>query len=129
MLNDGTGHFGPAIYSPVAEGTFNVTDFLLGDFRNTGSPDLVTIASYFGEGGAGTQLVYAPNAGGGSFGPPAVTQISLSGIRDYLRHSNLNVTNQYLQATSRTKRLAQEILVDAILPSGSLAVSKSILIQ
>ena len=28
-------------------------------------------------------------------------------IRDYLRHSNLNVTNQYLQATSKTKLLAQ----------------------
>jgi len=49
--------------------------------------------------------------------------------RDYLRHSNLNVTNQYLQATSKTKRLAQEKLVDAILPSGSLSASKSSLIQ
>ncbi len=50
-------------------------------------------------------------------------------IRDYLRHSNLNVTNQYLQATSKTKRLAQEKLVDAILPTGSLSQSKSTLIQ
>ena len=50
-------------------------------------------------------------------------------IRDYLRHSNLNVTNQYLQATSKTKRLAQDKLVDAILPSGSLSASKSHLIQ
>jgi integrase len=37
-------------------------------------------------------------------------------IRDYLRHSNLHVTNKYLQATSKTKRLAQDKLVDAILP-------------
>lgn len=50
-------------------------------------------------------------------------------IRDYLRHSNLNVTNQYLQATSNTKRLAQEKLVDAILPSGSLIQSKTTRIQ
>jgi integrase len=50
-------------------------------------------------------------------------------IRDYLRHSNLNVTNQYLQATSKTKRLAQSKLVDAILPTGSLSTSKSTLIQ
>jgi integrase len=50
-------------------------------------------------------------------------------IRDYLRHSNLNVTNQYLQATSKTKRLAQEKLVEAILPSGSLFASKPTLIQ
>ena len=46
-------------------------------------------------------------------------------IRDYLRHSNLNVTNQYLQATSNTKRLAQQKLVDAILPEGTLSASKS----
>jgi integrase len=50
-------------------------------------------------------------------------------IRDYLRHSNLSVTNQYLQATSKTKRLAQGKLVDAILPTGSLSTSKSTLIQ
>jgi hypothetical protein len=48
-------------------------------------------------------------------------------IRDYLRHSNLHVMNKYLhvmnkylQATSRTKRLAQDKLVDAILPTGIL---------
>jgi len=41
-------------------------------------------------------------------------------IRDYLRHSNLHVTNKYLQATSKTKRLAQDKLVDAILPTGFL---------
>ena len=41
-------------------------------------------------------------------------------IRDYLRHSNLHVTNKYLQATSKTKRLAQDKLVDAILPTGLL---------
>jgi integrase len=50
-------------------------------------------------------------------------------IRDYLRHSHINVTNQYLQATSKSKRLAQEKLVDAILPTGSLSQSKSSLIQ
>jgi len=39
-------------------------------------------------------------------------------IRDYLRHSNLSVTNKYLQAASGSKRKAQEKLVDAILPVG-----------
>ncbi|MGA2344841.1 MAG: FG-GAP-like repeat-containing protein, partial [Candidatus Sulfotelmatobacter sp.] len=94
MLNDGTGHFGPAIYSPVAEGTFNVTDYLLGDFRNTGRPDLVTISSYFGEGGPGTQLAFAPNAGGGSFGPATVTQLSVSGTLaagDFNHDGNLDL--------------------------------------
>lgn len=41
-------------------------------------------------------------------------------IRDYLRHSNLHVTNQYLQATSKTKRSAHEKLVEAIMPVGFL---------
>ena len=50
-------------------------------------------------------------------------------IRDYLRHSNLHVTNKYLQATRESKRLAQGKLVDAILPSGLLSVNKSTLIQ
>jgi hypothetical protein len=41
-------------------------------------------------------------------------------IRDCLWHSNLHVTNKYLQATSKTNRLAQDKLVDAILPKGIL---------
>jgi len=41
-------------------------------------------------------------------------------IRDYLQHGNLHVTNKYLQATSKTKRQAQDRLVDAILPAGFL---------
>jgi len=41
-------------------------------------------------------------------------------IRDYLRHSNLHVTNKYLQATSKGKRSAHEKLVEAILPVGFL---------
>jgi integrase len=47
-------------------------------------------------------------------------------IRDYLRHSNLHVTNKYLQATAETKRLAQDKLVEAILPAGLLSGSKSV---
>jgi integrase len=38
-------------------------------------------------------------------------------IRDYLRHSSLGVTNQYLQAASHTKQNAQARLVEAILPA------------
>jgi integrase len=47
-------------------------------------------------------------------------------IRDYLRHSNLHVTNKYLQATSNAKRQAQDKLVDAILPTGLLPAPKLI---
>ena len=50
-------------------------------------------------------------------------------IRDYLRHANLHVTNKYLQATAETKRLAQDKLVGAILPSGLLSASKTNLVQ
>ena len=50
-------------------------------------------------------------------------------IRDYLRHSNLHVTNKYLQATSQSKRTAQAKLVDAILPTGLLSESKTTVIQ
>ena len=39
---------------------------------------------------------------------------------DYLRHANLTVTNKYLQATAKSKRHAQDKLVEAILPSGIL---------
>jgi hypothetical protein len=49
--------------------------------------------------------------------------------RDCLRHSHQNVTNQYLQATSNTKRLAQDKLVHAILSAESLSKGKSALIQ
>ena len=49
-------------------------------------------------------------------------------IRDYLRHSDLQVTNKYLQGTTKSKRLAQRKLVDAILPRGVLSGSKSTMI-
>jgi hypothetical protein len=48
-------------------------------------------------------------------------------IRDYLWHGNLHVTNKYLQATLKTKRLAHDKLVDAILSRVSLP--KTSLIQ
>src|SRR5207302_3442901 len=44
-------------------------------------------------------------------------------IRDYLRHANLHVTNKYLQATSKSKRLAQDKL-DAILPVDFLRMTQ-----
>lgn len=46
-------------------------------------------------------------------------------IRDYLRHSNLSVTNKYLQAASQTKRNAQARLVEAIVPVHLLPAGKT----
>jgi hypothetical protein len=37
-------------------------------------------------------------------------------IRDYLPHSDMHVTNKYLQATTKSNRLAHGKLADAILP-------------
>ena len=50
-------------------------------------------------------------------------------IRDYLHHSNLHVTNKYLQATTKSKRLTQEKFVNNILPGDVLSGSKSNLIH
>jgi len=50
-------------------------------------------------------------------------------IRDYLRHSNLNVTNKYLRAMPQTTRLAQDKLVGRIMPNGLQPANKSTLIQ
>lgn len=46
-------------------------------------------------------------------------------IRDYLRHANLHVTNKYLQATANKKRGAQNKLVSAILPTGTIPAPKA----
>ena len=72
-----------------------------------------------------------PGVGWHTFRHTAGTMLAEMGqhqltIRDYLRHSNLHVTNKYLQATSRAKRLAQDKLVDAILPTALLPAPKLI---
>ena len=76
-LNDGTGHFGPPIQSPMADGTGIPIGHLLGDFRNTGRPDLLVY-----ECGAGCEgppaLVFAPNIGNGQFGTPKTTQLDVN---------------------------------------------------
>ena len=48
---------------------------------------------------------------------PTVQNCAETLLHDRLEYSNLHVTNNYLQATSKTKRLAQDKLVDAILPT------------
>ena len=41
MLGDGTGHFGPVIRTPIADGDSRLPGYILGDFRNTGRPDFI----------------------------------------------------------------------------------------
>ena len=50
-------------------------------------------------------------------------------IRDYLLLCNLHVTNKYLQAAAESKRLAQDKLVGAILPTGLFSGAKSKLVH
>jgi hypothetical protein len=68
MLNDGTGKFGLPVLSPVAEGTLGLSDYVLGDFRNSGQLDLLAVGSSF-DSNAPT-LSFAANAGGGKFSSP-----------------------------------------------------------
>jgi len=74
MLNDGTGHFGPAIRSPIMGTTDFPFSFALADFRKTGLPDLLTYKFNnlsFGH----PAIVFMPNQGQGKFGAPVTTNL------------------------------------------------------
>ena len=77
LLNDGTGHFESPIQSPMADGSGNLVGHLLGDFRNSGRPDLLAY-----ECGAGCEdspaLVFLPSMGNGQFGPPNTTRLDVN---------------------------------------------------
>lgn len=74
MLNDGTGHFGPAIRSTIADAADLPFGFVLADFRNTGRPDLLVYE--FDPIVEGNPAVsFSPNIGQGQFGPPVTTRI------------------------------------------------------
>jgi hypothetical protein len=74
MLNDGTGHFGPAIRSTIADAGDFPFGYALADFRNTGRPDLLVYE--FDPIVEGNPAVsFSPNVGQGQFGPPVTTRI------------------------------------------------------
>jgi hypothetical protein len=74
MLNDGTGHFGPAIRSTIADAADSPFGYALADFRNTGRPDLLVYE--FDPIVEGNPAVsFSPNIGQGQFGPPVTTRI------------------------------------------------------
>jgi len=66
LLNDGTGKFSAPIRSPLWNTGSNLypNAFVLADFRNTGRPDALVL---------GGSIVFAPNLGGGKFGPYTMT--------------------------------------------------------
>jgi hypothetical protein len=74
MLNDGTGHFGPAIRSPITGASDFPDGFALADFRNTGRPDLL-IYKFDNTVSGHPAVVFMPNLGQGKFGPPVTTNL------------------------------------------------------
>lgn len=70
LLNDGKGNFSSPILSPSwTEDQFTPGDLVLADFRNTGRPDLLVVGFI----DSGSDLLFAPNIGGGQFGPFTLT--------------------------------------------------------
>ncbi|MFL6387919.1 MAG: FG-GAP-like repeat-containing protein [Terriglobales bacterium] len=91
MLNDGTGHFGPASRSPFM-GTLDFPFSLaLADFRNTGRPDF--LAYKFNQITPGQNgVVFMPNLGLGKFGPAVNVPITpaLAGEFEILAAGDFN---------------------------------------
>jgi subtilisin family serine protease len=72
-LNDGTGHFGPDIKSPILDGSLDGSssfgDLITGDFRNLGRQDLIVVPSQFFF-ASGKFFNFLPSNGDGHFGVP-----------------------------------------------------------
>jgi subtilisin family serine protease len=72
-LNDGTGHFGPDIKSPILDGSIDGSsiygDLITGDFRNLGRQDLIVVPSQFNF-ASGKFYNFVPSNGDGHFGLP-----------------------------------------------------------
>jgi subtilisin family serine protease len=113
MLNDGAGHFGPPIRSPMADGTDSPSGYVLGDFRNIGRPDLL-VYEYSGVSEGNPALVYSKNLGGGSFGPPKTTVLDTSnfGYLGILAVGDFNHDGEL------------DFLASSVLPSNSASASQ-----
>jgi hypothetical protein len=74
MLNDGTGHFGPAVRTPISPFADNPSGVVFGNFRNTSRPDLLVSLFDPQTDGVPSVLLF-PNTGQGNFGPPITTQL------------------------------------------------------
>src|SRR5258708_15747564 len=79
MPNDGMGHFSAPTRTPMADFTDPPAGYVLGDFRNTGRPDLV-VSSRGYQGKENALLIFVPNNGDGSFGKAQVTLLDLNQI-------------------------------------------------
>ncbi|MBI3405100.1 MAG: VCBS repeat-containing protein [Acidobacteria bacterium] len=93
LLNDGTGKFPTLVRSIGTEGTLDINDFVLADFRNTGRPDFLALmqdrASFRYAG-----FTFAANAGGGAFANAKMTESKDAngrlGVGDFNRDGKLD---------------------------------------
>jgi len=75
LLGSGSGKFGSPIRSFATQSFETLSDALLGDFRNTGRPDLLVLE--FNDQTEGQPaFVFSPNIGAGRFGPAGTTPLA-----------------------------------------------------
>ncbi len=93
LLNDGKGNLSAPVRSDAIDSSYGgFGDFVLADFRNTGHPDFLAIAENYNA--TGSFLSFAPNSGGGHFGPLGITTppnaIGVIGVGDFNRDGKLD---------------------------------------
>jgi hypothetical protein len=93
LLNDGKGNLSTPVRSDAVDSRYVATgDFVLADFRNTGHPDFVAIAQNYSS--WGNFISFAPNSGGGHFGPASVTNpvnaVGVIGVGDFNHDGKLD---------------------------------------
>jgi hypothetical protein len=92
LLNDGSGNLSAPVRSDAVNSSYGtVGDFALADFRNTGYPDFVAIAPNYN---STNYISFAPNSGGGHFGPVTGTTVATAngviGVGDFNKDGNLD---------------------------------------
>lgn len=107
LLNDGTGNFSTPIRSEVLNESYFAGDFALGNFRNTGRPDFLSIGQGQQYTSGAPYLAFAKNNGDGTFSPMPLTTPAgaqgLLGVGDFNRDGKLDfVTVENVFTSQRT---------------------------
>jgi hypothetical protein len=77
LLNQGNGNFAPPVRSPVLNGDDLLVDFVVANFRNTGTGDFLAEITNPSGSSPVQEVAFAPNTGGGQFGAVTITQAPL----------------------------------------------------
>ena len=93
LLNDGHGNLSAPVRSDAVDAKYlTFGDFVLADFRNTGHPDFLAITA--SDSSYGNFLSFAPNSGGGHFGPLTVTNptnaVGIIGVGEFNHDGKLD---------------------------------------